>query len=161
MDIQKPPLPAPADGPCHCTALRKASRRVSQLYDDALAASGLKTTQRAILAQLRRAGPLSISLLAEALVMDRGGLAHTLKPLQREGLLRLEQDPDDGRSRRVRLTEAGQRKLAETERAWAAAQAGFEQALGPEHAAALRALLAQLVVDDFQQVFVDRSAQVE
>ena len=35
---------------CNCTALRKASRRISQLYDTALAPSGLKTTQRAILA---------------------------------------------------------------------------------------------------------------
>ena len=37
---------------CNCTALRKATRRISQLYDTALAPSGLKTTQRAILAQL-------------------------------------------------------------------------------------------------------------
>ncbi len=35
-------------GGCNCTALRKASRRISQLYDTALAPSGLKTTQRAI-----------------------------------------------------------------------------------------------------------------
>ncbi len=26
---------------CHCTAIRKASRRISQLYDAALAPSGL------------------------------------------------------------------------------------------------------------------------
>ena len=31
---------------CNCTALRKASRRISQLYDTALTESGLKTTQR-------------------------------------------------------------------------------------------------------------------
>src|ERR1700756_127217 len=29
---------------CSCTTLRKASRRISQLYDAALAPSGLKTT---------------------------------------------------------------------------------------------------------------------
>ena len=42
---------------CNCTALRKASRRISQLYDTALAPSGLKTTQRAILAQIGRSEP--------------------------------------------------------------------------------------------------------
>ena len=42
-------------GRCSCTALRKATGRVSQLYDAALASSGLKTTQRAILAQIDRA----------------------------------------------------------------------------------------------------------
>jgi len=41
-------------GRCNCTALRKASRRISQLYDAALAPSGLKITQRAILAQVAR-----------------------------------------------------------------------------------------------------------
>jgi hypothetical protein len=35
-----------SEGRCHCTELRKASRRISQLYETALAPSGLKTTQR-------------------------------------------------------------------------------------------------------------------
>ena len=45
---------------CHCAAIRKASRRISQLYDAALAPSGLKTTQRAILAQIRRSQPAPV-----------------------------------------------------------------------------------------------------
>src|ERR1700716_1246380 len=72
---------------CNCTALRKASRRISQLYDAALAPSGLKTTQRAILAQIRRSEATTVGNLAEALVMDAGALAHTLKPLERDGLI--------------------------------------------------------------------------
>src|SRR5579871_6541159 len=64
------------NGICSCTALRKASRRVSQLYDEALAPCGLRTTQRAILNHIRRAGTPSIGALAEALVMDRGALTH-------------------------------------------------------------------------------------
>src|ERR1700744_324157 len=62
------------NGSCSCTALRKASRRVSQLYDEALAPCGLRTTQRAILNNIKRAGTPSIGVLAEALVMDRGAL---------------------------------------------------------------------------------------
>ena len=45
---------------CSCTALRKATRRISQLYDAALAPSGLKTTQRAILAQISRSQPTTV-----------------------------------------------------------------------------------------------------
>ena len=70
-----------SEGRCHCTELRKASRRISQLYDTALAPSGLKTTQRAILAEIGRSEPTTVGALADALVMDAGGLAHTLKPL--------------------------------------------------------------------------------
>ncbi|HET9376277.1 MAG TPA: MarR family winged helix-turn-helix transcriptional regulator [Chthoniobacterales bacterium] len=72
---------------CSCTTLRKASRRISQLYDAALAPSGLKTTQRAILAQIRRSEATTVGNLAEALVIDAGALAHTLKPLERDGLI--------------------------------------------------------------------------
>jgi DNA-binding transcriptional ArsR family regulator len=75
---------------CSCTALRKASRRISQLYDAALAPSGLKTTQRAILAQIRRSEPTTVGNLAEALVMDAGALAHTLKPLERGRLVSID-----------------------------------------------------------------------
>src|SRR5580658_6718674 len=76
-----------SEGRCHCTELRKASRRISQLYDTALAPSGLKTTQRAILAEIGRSEPTTVGALAEALVMDSGALTHTLKPLERAGLL--------------------------------------------------------------------------
>jgi len=49
---------------CNCTALRKATRRVSQLYDSALEPCGLRTTQRAILNQIARSGTPPIGELA-------------------------------------------------------------------------------------------------
>ena len=112
-------------GPCNCTALRKASRRISQLYDMALAPSGIKSTQRAILVQIARSEPTKVGKLAEALVMDGGALAHTLKPLERDGLVAVAVDPDDRRNRLITLTRHGRKKLAETERLWAKAQQGF------------------------------------
>lgn len=46
--------------PCHGTALRKAARRVTQMYEDALAPTGLRSTQLAILLELtHRAEKLS------------------------------------------------------------------------------------------------------
>lgn len=144
-------VPAQLQGTsCHCTTLRKASRRISQFYDSLLAESGLKTTQRAILAQLRRVGSQSISHLADALVMDRGGLAHTLKPLQRDGLIRLDPDPTDGRSRLVSLTSAGLEKLHESDAHWAKAQQQFERKLGRTEAAELQVLLSRLVASEFE-----------
>src|ERR1700754_488576 len=95
--------PPAAESRCHCTALRKASRRISQLYDAALAPSGLKTTQRAILAEIARSQPTTMGVLAEALVMDAGGLAHTLKPLVRDGLVKLSVDPEDRRNRLIQV----------------------------------------------------------
>ena len=141
------------DSRCNCTALRKASRRISQLYGTALAPSGLKITQRAILAQISRSEPTTVGALAEALVMDSGALAHTLKPLERDRLVAIEIDPDDRRNRLITLTAKGRAKLAETDALWAKAQRGFEIAFGRAESEALREALRFLVSDNFVSTF--------
>ena len=138
--------------------LRKASRRISQLYDVALAESGLKTTQRAILAQIARSEPTTIGALAEALVMDAGGLAHTLKPLIRDGLVATGADPQDRRNRLVKLTALGRTRLRDSDVRWEAAQKGFEKGLGSAQSKALREALQLLVSDQFAETFATRLA---
>ncbi len=101
----------PEAGLCNGTALRKATRRVSQLYDAVLAPSGLRSTQRSILIHVARAGTPTMGELAQALVLDRSALAHNLKPLERDGLVSLLSDRDDRRSRRIGLTELGKARL--------------------------------------------------
>src|SRR5580700_9277973 len=102
MNRRKDEAARPTDGSrCSCTTLRKATRRISLLYDAALAPSGLKTTQRAILAQIGRSEPATVGELAEALVMDSGGLAHTLKPLERDGFVAVAIGPNDRRNRLI------------------------------------------------------------
>ena len=83
---------------CYGTALRKASRRVTALYDETLAPSGLRSTQFAILAEIvdRDEGPPTLNQLADDLVLDRSGLGHSLRPLEREGLIRLEKSSPTG-----------------------------------------------------------------
>jgi DNA-binding MarR family transcriptional regulator len=138
---------------CHCTVLRKASRRISQLYDDALAPSGLKITQRAVLAQIRRSEPATVGALADALVMDAGGLAHTLKPLIRDGLVAVGVDPEDRRSRLVRLTSTGNSRLKQSDALWEAAQRSFEKGFGGAESKALREAMALLISDRFTEHF--------
>lgn len=150
---------AAGESRCNCTALRKAARRISQLYDVALAPSGLKTTQRAILVQISRSSPTTVGGLAEVLVMDSGALAHTLKPLERDGFVAVTVDPSDRRNRLISLTRRGRAKLAETDALWARAQAGFEAAFGPAESEALRDTLRILVSDGFVASF-EKSAAI-
>ena len=138
---------------CPCTALRKASRRISRLYDMAIAESGLKGTQQAIVAEIARSGSIKVGLLAEKLVLDAGALAHALKPLERDGLIALAVDETDRRARLVSLTAKGEAKLAETTALWAKAHDGFETAFGKEQTEALRATLRYLVSDEFAALF--------
>jgi DNA-binding MarR family transcriptional regulator len=139
---------------CNCTALRKATRRVSQLYDSALEPCGLRTTQRSILMQIARSGsPPPLGELAEALVMDRGALTHTLKPLERDRLIEIRVDPEDRRNRLVALTAAGRRKIEQSTVLWKRAQAGFETAFGVGKSAALREALEFVVSEGFVTAF--------
>jgi len=140
---------------CNCTALRKATRRVSQLYDSALEPCGLRTTQRAILNQIARSGTPPIGELADALVMDRGALTHNLKPLERDGLVKIRVDPNDRRNRLIALTASGRTRLAESEALWVRAQQGFEAAFGAAKSASLRKALEYLVSDQFVTAFND------
>jgi DNA-binding MarR family transcriptional regulator len=140
-------------GGCNCTALRKASRRISQLYDAALAPGGIKTTQRAILAEVGRSESATVGELAEVLVMDSGALAHTLKPLERDGLVDIAIDPADRRSRLITLTRHGRAKLAETDALWEKAQKGFEAAFGRADSESLREALRFLTSDGFSAAF--------
>jgi DNA-binding MarR family transcriptional regulator len=138
---------------CHCTELRKASRRISQLYDTALAPSGLKTTQRAILAEIGRSEPTTVGALADALVMDSGGLAHTLKPLTREKLVTIAVDPQDRRNRLISLTRLGRSKLRKSDALWEAAQRSFEAAFGATESEDLREAMQFLVANEFTETF--------
>jgi DNA-binding MarR family transcriptional regulator len=146
--------PDPKDpGGCNGAALRKATRRVSQLYDAVLAPCGLRASQRSMLINIDRAVNPTMTELAHALVLDRSALAHNLKPLERDGFVVLVRDERDGRSRRVELTPSGKRKLAESNRLWQLAQNRFESAYGPERAASLRASLADIFSDEFAAAF--------
>ena len=64
---------------CNCGALRQAARRVTKLYDDALAPIGLGVNQLSILVRLNLVGPSTIQDLARLLVMDRSTLGHLLR----------------------------------------------------------------------------------
>src|SRR5579863_10003135 len=111
-----PPVPRSS---CTCGSLRKASRRVSQFYDTALAPVGIKSTQFSILSEVDRgslAGPVTMCELATAMVMDRSTLGHSLKPLARDDLVILRLSADDRRKRYVELTKKGRLTLRKSRR---------------------------------------------
>jgi DNA-binding MarR family transcriptional regulator len=142
--MQKQPYPALDSIECNCLALRQAARHVSQIYDGYLAAEGLKTTQYSILAKLSRLGPLSINELAKSMVMDRTTLGRAVRPLERDRLLTIGAG-EDGRTRRLKLTAAGQAKLKAAVTQWREAQKKFEIAFGINDSAELRTVLRRVV----------------
>ncbi len=115
---------------CAVFNLRKASRVVTQLYEEIMKPSGILPTQFTLLVAARAWGPVTISNMAEALVMDRTTLTRNLKPLEREGLLSVSQGKDDQRAREVNMTNEGLRKLKQALPLWNEAQRKIKQSLG-------------------------------
>src|SRR5687768_13988095 len=92
---------------CSCSQLRRAARRVSRYYDQCLAGTGLKSTQYTLLGFLSTEGPMTMARLANAMTMDRATVGHNLRPLERDGLLRITMSAADRRAREVAITEIG------------------------------------------------------
>ncbi len=106
---------------CYGANLRKVTRMLSQVYDDALRPVDLRLTQFTLLAHLRVRGEMTVTRFADLMAMERSALARTLKPLERRGLVRL----DHGRDRRTRvaaLTASGEETVETALPRWEAAQ---------------------------------------
>ena len=114
-----------SDSPCLCGTLRRLSRAVTAAYDEALAPSGLRITQFAILRTLVRIGPVAVTRLAAEAALDRSTMGRNLDPLERRGLVRMEVGEKDQRERIVHLTEAGQAALEASLPYWREAQAAL------------------------------------
>ncbi|HLJ70272.1 MAG TPA: MarR family winged helix-turn-helix transcriptional regulator [Roseiarcus sp.] len=131
---------------CTCLRMRRATRRITQIYDHALAPAGVTVNQFGLMAHLYGASlagrpGFAIHVLAVRLGADPTTLNRTLRPLQENGLIRNVGDPSDRRVRLVQLTDKGRRELAKVMPLWRAAQAQVEKSLGQKSLRELNELL--------------------
>jgi DNA-binding MarR family transcriptional regulator len=115
--------------PCFCATMRRATRAVTQLYDDALRPSGLRITQLTLLQAVSLVPGISPVRLGALLGIDIATLSRTLRPLQRRGWIAIER-PADGRERRIRLTRLGRQRLTAAQRTWTRLQSRLRATLG-------------------------------
>lgn len=137
-------LCAEAAGACVCFNLRKASRAVTKLFDEALQPLGLRSTQFVTLLIVHVHQPISLPGLAKELVIDRSTLVRNLAVLQKRGLLD-SSSPNGKRSRVFQLTDDGVRALTEGIPLWEKAQSRFLTQFGPEKWADTLSVLSETV----------------
>jgi DNA-binding MarR family transcriptional regulator len=125
---------------CACFNLRKAARAVTSVFDDALRPTGLRATQLTLLMMTKVLGTVTVTRLADETVMDRTTLTRNLRPLEKRGLIRIEEG-EDRRVRKVSLQRRGDEVLAEAVPLWKAAQGRIAKGLGE---ARLRQLVSNL-----------------
>lgn len=129
---------------CACATLRRATRALSRLYEQELAAVELSSTQMTVLMSLGKWGPMALMELARALAMDRTSLYRALRPLEKRELVRV-RGTADRRAKEVLLTRDGERHLARAMPHWERTQGLFLQRFGASDWDVLRQGLSRVV----------------
>lgn len=130
--------------PCVCGRLRRTSRALTRLYDEALAPIGITVTQFSVLRTLSRMDRPALAELAEATAHEKSALWRILQPLVRRGWI-IAETPSGERAQRLSVTPAGREGLETALPHWRGAQAKVSETLG-DREAALIALLKEIEI---------------
>jgi DNA-binding MarR family transcriptional regulator len=115
--------------PCLCGSLRRTSRALTQVYEQALRPLGLRATQFTILQVLAQAGEVSQVQLGAMLAMDSTSLTRTLAIMARHDWI-TERRGEDRRERRLRLAKAGEAQLHRALPVWQKVQLRLRRRVG-------------------------------
>lgn len=128
---------------CHCILLRKATRKVSSYYDEALAPLGVNIGQFSLLRNIRRMEPVSLTDLAHKVELDRSTVGRNAKVLERMELIAIGHG-EDQREAVLTIAPKGRDILEKGAPLWDGVQDDIEARLGREKAQQLQDLLAEL-----------------
>jgi DNA-binding MarR family transcriptional regulator len=115
--------------PCLCASLRRATRALTQLYEEALRPLGLRASQFTILQVLSLAGEKTQGDLGRMLAMDSTTLTRTLEIMSRRRWI-ARRHGEDRREWRIRLSSTGKAQLGRALPHWERVQALVQQQLG-------------------------------
>lgn len=132
-----------SDYPCICVSLRKASRKLTARYDEALAPAGINLAQFSLLRNVDRHGPVSLTGLSQITELDRSTLGRNVRVLERMGLC-VTAPSADKREASIALSAEGKRTLDGAVPLWQTAQDTIHGKIGAQGAAQLEALLGAL-----------------
>jgi DNA-binding MarR family transcriptional regulator len=114
-----------------CASLRRTSRALTQLYEDALRPTGLRATQFTVLQTLSLAGEITQGTLGQILAMDSTTLTRTLTIMGRHGWI-AKRRGEDRREWRMRLSKVGETEFKRALPHWEKAQTRLRRQLGDE-----------------------------
>jgi DNA-binding MarR family transcriptional regulator len=119
---------------CLCLHVQRAARILARRFDAALKPVGLTNGQFSLLMSLNRPSmpgvpKATVGSVAELLGMDRTTLTAAARVLFNRGLMTVEAEPDDRRSKILKLTAEGRKVLADAVPIWKSEHAAVEAEL--------------------------------
>jgi Transcriptional regulators len=117
--------------PCTCASLRRATRALTLLYDEALRPTGLRSTQFTIFQTLSLVGAANQKQLAHILAIDSTSLTRALEPMLQQRWIERHRG-DDRRQWIFTLSASGKALFQRALRPWNRLQARLQRQLGPD-----------------------------
>jgi DNA-binding MarR family transcriptional regulator len=116
---------------CLCASFRRASRALTQHYEESLRSLGLRATQFTVLQALSFARDVTQGRLGQILAMDSTTLTRTLEIMSGRGWI-AKVPGKDRRERRLRMTRAGEDLYKRALPRWEKVQSRLRRRLGTE-----------------------------
>lgn len=134
-----------AQVPATCMGLhiRRASRILTQVYDDALRSIDLEINQFTLLVAVHLFQEVSITRLAQELFTDQTTITRNIKVLEKRGLVATHPG-EDRRIKLISLTMEGQILLDQAFPLWEQVQSELKQHLGDQKWQTLLSLLSDI-----------------
>ncbi len=120
---------------CICARLRRATRSITKLYDDALKGGGVNATQFTQLYAIATIESPTLVQLSYETCLDRSTLGRNIRVLVKMGLVSMDSGSDE-RTKVVHLTSKGVTVFEESKPLWVSAQrqvAGVLGEIGRQH----------------------------
>jgi len=114
---------------CACFNVRKSARVITKHFDEALQQLELKPTQFTILAVLSSVDAITVTDLADFMILDRTTLTRNLRPLEKQGMIKTGAG-EDRRTRMISLSKKGLNKLEKAIPLWKQAQKDVTKYMG-------------------------------
>jgi DNA-binding MarR family transcriptional regulator len=143
--LDRPACEPPVEASLSCVGyrVRRLSRVVSAIYDDAFGPLKLTISQFGILVMLNRRGPSSAADLCRVFMMDKSTASRNLQRMRRRGWISIVQDSARARHK-LSLTAQGAQVLQKAFPLWRRAQVQATRRLGAEGMKALEVVVARM-----------------
>lgn len=117
---------------------------MTKVYDLYLQPIGITVTQYTLLLAVQRLGPVTITTLADEVILERTTCTRNLKVLERKELIHL-QPGQDKRMKQVVLTALGAEKITDAQPLWKEAQHVIFKEIGEDSFLTLLSELPKMI----------------
>ena len=118
---------------CTVMNVRRASRLLTNMFDDTYRQYGIRGTQFSLLSTIAYYNGDTITNIAKGAMLDRTTMSRNLALLEKQGLVTIRDADEGGNQKKVLITKAGKALFQRGYSAWNETQEKIKQTIGEEN----------------------------